>query len=58
MPDNPDLYDYLTGMQYLNFMADVFGVSAKAREARVREYGELFASPSTWAIPSAPSPTA
>ena len=42
VPDNPDLYDYLTGMQYLNFMADVFGVSAKAREARIREYGELF----------------
>ena len=42
IPDNPDLYDYLTGMQYLNFMADVFGVSAEDREARIREYGELF----------------
>ena len=42
VPDNPDLYDYLTGMQYLNFMADVFGVSAEDREARIREYGELF----------------
>ena len=42
VPDNPDLYEYLTGMQYLNFMADVFGVSAADREARTREYGELF----------------
>ena len=42
VPDDPNLYEYLTGMQYLNFMADVFGVSAEDREARVREYGELF----------------
>ena len=42
VPDNPDLYDYLTGMQYLNFVSDVYGVDADAREARTREYGELF----------------
>lgn len=42
VPDNPDLYDYLTGMQYLNFVADVYGVGADARQARTREYGELF----------------
>ena len=41
VPDDPNLYEYLTGMQYLNFMADVFGVSAEDREARVREYGAL-----------------
>ena len=32
IPDNPDLYEYLTGIQYLNFIADVYGVSAKERE--------------------------
>ena len=36
VPDDPNLYEYLTGLQYLNFMADVFGVSAEDREARVR----------------------
>ena len=59
VPDNPDLYDYLTGMQYLNFMADVFGVSAGGRARRASaNTGSCSASPSTWAIPSAPSPTA
>lgn len=42
VPDNPDLYEYLTGMQYLNFIADVFEVSAVDREARTRKYGDLF----------------
>lgn len=38
IPDNPDLYEYLTGIQYLNFIADVFGVPAADREQRIREY--------------------
>ncbi|HIU33157.1 MAG TPA: ABC transporter ATP-binding protein [Candidatus Pullichristensenella excrementigallinarum] len=42
VPDNPDLYEYLTGMQYLNFLCDVFGVSAKLREKRIREYAQMF----------------
>lgn len=42
IPDNPDLYEYLTGIQYLNFMADIFGVSAKEREARIKENAEAF----------------
>lgn len=42
IPDNPDLYEYLTGIQYLNFMADVFGIGARDRENRIREYGEAF----------------
>ena len=29
IPDNPDLYEYMTGIKYLNFIADIFGVSAK-----------------------------
>ena len=36
---NPDLYEHLTGIQYLNFIADLFGVTAPDREARIRDYG-------------------
>ncbi|MBQ8506643.1 MAG: ABC transporter ATP-binding protein [Clostridia bacterium] len=42
IPDNPDLYEYLTGIQYLNFIADVFGVSAGERTAAFEKYGGLF----------------
>ena len=42
IPDNPDLYDYMTGIKYLSFIADVFGVNAATRQARIREYAELF----------------
>ena len=42
IPDNPDLYDYMTGIKYLNFIADVFGVSAEDRQARIRQYADLF----------------
>ncbi|MGN0450824.1 MAG: ABC transporter ATP-binding protein [Acutalibacteraceae bacterium] len=42
IPDNPDLYDYMTGIKYLNFIADVFGVSAADRKERIRKYSELF----------------
>ncbi len=42
IPDNPDLYEYLTGIQYLNFIADIFGVSAGDREERIREYADAF----------------
>lgn len=42
IPDNPDLYEYLTGIQYLNFIADVFGVGAKEREERIKQYGDTF----------------
>ena len=38
VPDNPDLYDFMTGMQYLNFIADVFGVSEEDRRARIDKY--------------------
>ena len=43
LPDDPALYDYMTGIQYLDFIADVFGVSEAARAERVRVYGERFA---------------
>ena len=42
IPDNPDLYEYMTGIKYLNFIADIFGVSAPARQERVRKYADLF----------------
>ena len=42
IPDNPDLYEYMTGVQYLNFVADVFGVSAADRTARIEKYGGIF----------------
>ena len=42
IPDNPDLYDFMTGIQYLNFVADIFGVSAADRLARIRDYAGRF----------------
>lgn len=42
IPDNPDLYEYLTGIQYLNFIADVFAVGAKDREERIQKYADAF----------------
>ena len=42
IPDNPDLYEFMTGIQYLNFIADIFGVSADDRQERIREYSQLF----------------
>lgn len=42
IPDNPDLYDYMTGIKYLNLVADIFGVSAADRQDRIRQYAGLF----------------
>ena len=42
IPDNPDLYEYMTGIQYLHFIADVFGVPAAERAERIRRYGDTF----------------
>ncbi len=42
IPDNPDLYEQLTGIQYLNFVADVFKVSAKDREEQIQKHGDAF----------------
>jgi ABC-2 type transport system ATP-binding protein len=42
IPDNPDLYESLTGIQYLNFIADVFGIDAAEREKRIRYYADTF----------------
>ena len=42
IPDNPDLYEFMTAIQYLNFVADVFQVSAEDRQERIRKYAEIF----------------
>ena len=42
IPDNPDLYDYMTGIKYLHFIADVFGVDAQTRQERIRRYADTF----------------
>lgn len=42
IPDNPDLYEFMTGIGYLNFIADVFKVGAKERQSRIHEYAEAF----------------
>ena len=53
IPDNPDLYDYMTGIKYLGFIADVFGVSAGDRQERIRKYADLFELTSDLAQPIA-----
>ena len=42
IPDNPDLYDFMTGWQYLDFIADIFGVDGQTRVQRVEKYAEAF----------------
>lgn len=42
IPDNPDIYDFMTGIQYLNFIADVFKVSESERTSRISEYAKMF----------------
>ena len=42
LPDDPELYEYMTGIQYLNFIADIFGVGTEERAQRIRQYGDQF----------------
>ena len=42
IPDNPDLYEFLSGIKYLNFIADIFGVSKHEREERINKYADMF----------------
>lgn len=42
VPDNPDIYDHLSGIQYLNFICDIFRVSENDRNERIKKYAELF----------------
>lgn len=51
IPDNPDLYDYMTGIQYLNFIADIFHVSAQERQARIKKFADMLELTSDLAQP-------
>ena len=42
IPDNPDLYEYMTGIQFLNFIADIFGISVQERQERIHNYADRF----------------
>ena len=42
IPDNPDLYDFMSGIQYLNFVADIFGISVEERQKHIKKYADLF----------------
>ncbi len=42
IPDNPDLYDYMTGIKYLNFIADIFSIPSDERKRKIEKYAELF----------------
>lgn len=42
IPDNPDLYEFMTGIKFLNFIADIFGVAEEKRQERIRKYADLF----------------
>jgi ABC-type multidrug transport system, ATPase component len=41
IPDNPDLYDFMSGIKYLNFVADIFGVGEKEREERIHRFASM-----------------
>ena len=51
IPDNPDLYEFLSGIAYLNFVADIFGVPVKEREERIKKFADLFELTSDLAQP-------
>ena len=42
IPDNPDLYEFMTGVKYLNFVADIFGVSRDERNEKIKKYADIF----------------
>ncbi|MST88875.1 ABC transporter ATP-binding protein [Sharpea azabuensis] len=42
IPDNPDLYEFMTGYKYLNFVADIYGVDSILRQENIQKYGDLF----------------
>ena len=58
IPDNPDLYDFMSGIKYLNFVADIFGVSAEDRRERIKKYADMFELTDDLARPFPPIPTA
>lgn len=51
LPDNPDLYEFMSGIKYLKFIADIFGVSKEDREARIKKYADMLELTSNLAQP-------
>lgn len=51
IPDNPDLYEFMSGIKYLNFIADIYGVSKKEREEKIKKYSDMFGLTSDLAQP-------
>lgn len=51
IPDNPDLYDYMSGIKYLNFVADIFSINEKERNERIHKYSDMFEITSDLAQP-------
>ncbi|MEG2037179.1 MAG: ABC transporter ATP-binding protein, partial [Ruthenibacterium sp.] len=43
LPDNPDLYEFMSGIKYLNFIADIYSISAEDRTKRIQKYADAFA---------------
>ena len=42
IPDNPDLYEFMTGVKYLNFIADIYGIDGKVRDEKIKKYADMF----------------
>ena len=51
IPDNPELYGFMTGIQYLHFVSDIFGVDEKSRQEKIRHYAELFELTDSLSLP-------
>ncbi len=51
IPDNPDLYEFMTGIKYLNFIADIFGVGTAERGERIRKYAGMFELTASLSLP-------
>ena len=51
IPDNPDLYEFLTGLQYLSFVADIYGISKADRQAGIQKYGGLLGMTDDLSLP-------
>lgn len=53
IPDNPDLYDFMSGIKYLNFVGDIFEIPLDLRNDRIRKYADLFEITDDLALPIA-----
>ena len=58
LPDNPDIYEFMTGIAYLNFIADIYGLSKAQREERIGSMGRPSSLPVPWAAGLAATATA